>query len=754
MQLLTQTVKEVQYLIITLLTLFAPNTEEISDSVTLQGVDIVAPIKEKSNDEKIHSSNTFSRRFLEIGHITSLKELSSLAPNFYQPDYGSRMTSSIYVRGFGSRIDQPVVGMNIDEMPVMNKNNYDFELFDISKIQIIRGAQSTLYGRNTSAGTVNIYTLSPLTFQGKRLSVEYATANTFRIKASHYAAPREDFGWSASIHYAHTDGHFTNIYNGDKCDGGDNFATRLRTQLRMSDVWSIDNSMTIGYTDEGGYAYRFYDEKSGTLMPVNYNDPCSYRRLNISDGLTIKYSLPGVMLSSTTGYNYTDDRMRMDNDFLPEAYFTLGQYQREHSLTQDFVAKSNNNKRFSWLGGVFAFYKHQDLSAPVLFKKQGINSLILDNANKGLQSAFPGAELQFDKDYFPIEDDFEIPTLGAAIYGQASYDTKHWNITAGLRIDHEHTSMDYNSHSNINFRLYPNMEQYQPLITEFKGNNSLNSTEIMPKLSVSYKHSHGNVRASVTKGYKAGGFNTQLFSDILQSRMRNDLMGKFGVHLDNTVTYDDASATTYRPEESWNYEIGTHLSPLKDGSLDINATLFFIECTNQQLTIFPEGMSTGRMMSNAGESRSYGAEASISYNIERLRLGCSYGYTHATFRKYKSGNNNYSDNHLPLAPRETMAANLSYDIPVSENFAKHFIFNLNWNGTGRIYWNESNTMSQPFYSVTSASLTWEKGKFGASLWGKNLFDEEYKAFYFVSMQHPFFSLGKSREIGISLHLNL
>ena len=140
MQLLTQTVKEVQYLIITLLTLFAPNTEEISDSVTLQGVDIVAPIKEKSNDEKIHSSNTFSRRFLEIGHITSLKELSSLAPNFYQPDYGSRMTSSIYVRGFGSRIDQPVVGMNIDEMPVMNKNNYDFELFDISKIQIIRGA--------------------------------------------------------------------------------------------------------------------------------------------------------------------------------------------------------------------------------------------------------------------------------------------------------------------------------------------------------------------------------------------------------------------------------------------------------------------------------------------------------------------------------------------------------------------------------------------------------------------------------------
>lgn len=743
-----------QYLIITLLTLFAPTTEGISDSISLQGVDIVAPIKEKSNSDHTHSASTFTRRELETLHITSLKELSSLAPNFYQPDYGSRMTSSIYVRGFGSRIDQPVVGMNIDEMPVMNKNNYDFELFDISKIQIIRGAQSTLYGRNTSAGAVNIYTLSPLSFQGKRFSVEYGTANSIRVKASHYASQTENFGWSASIHYNHTDGFFTNSYNGQKCDGSDNLGTRLRTQLRIDDTWSIDNSLTIGYTDEGGYAYRYYDETNGTLMPVNYNDPCTYRRLNISDGLTIKYSLPGVMLSSTTGYSYTHDRMRMDNDFLPEPYFTLGQYQREHSLTQEFVAKSNNNKKLSWLGGLFTFYKHQNLSAPVLFKEHGIKTLILDNANKGLQMINPDAALQFDKENYLIEDKFEIPTVGAALYGQASYDTEHWNITAGVRVDYEQASMDYNCNSSINYRVHPYMSSYVPLVTKFSGSNSLNSTEVMPKLSVSYKHSHGNIHASVTKGYKAGGFNTQLFSDILQSRMKNELMGKLGVYLDDTPTYDDASATTYRPEESLNYEIGTHLSPLQDGSLDINATLFLIECTNQQLTVFPDGMTTGRMMSNAGESRSYGGELSISYNMQRLTLGCSYGYTHATFRKYKSGNNDYSGNYLPLAPRETMAANLSYRIPVSENFAKHFILNIGWNGTGRIYWNESNSLSQAFYSLTSASLNWEKGRFGASLWGKNIFNKEYKAFYFVSMQHPFFSFGKSRQIGVSLSLNL
>ena len=744
-----------QYLIITLLTLFSPVKEEFGDSVTLQGIDIVASIKQDDNSKNNTSSSShFSRTTLENRHITSLKELTSLAPNFYQPDYGSRMTSSIYVRGFGSRIDQPIVGMNIDEMPIMNKNNYDFELFDVADIEIIRGAQGTLYGRNTAGGAVNIQTLSPLNFQGKRFTAEYGTAGSMRIKASHYAAPTDKFGWSASVHYNHTDGFFTNAYDGGKCDKGDNFSARLRQVFKIADRWSIDNSLTAGYTDEGGYAYRFYDAESHRLMPVNYNDPCSYRRLNIADGITIKYSLPEVIFSSTTGYSYTDDRMRMDNDFLPEAYFTLGQYQREHSLTQEFVAKSKRSDGFGWLGGIFAFYKHQKLSAPVLFKEQGIKSLILDNANNGLQTAFPGSQLQFDSDKFLINDDFTTPTLGASLYGQLSYDSEQWKVTAGIRADGEHSSMKYDSRADINYRLYPNMSAFLPLNTRFNGKEELNTTEITPKLSVAYKHSKGNVYASVSKGYKAGGFNTQLFSDILKNRMKNELMDKFGVKMEENAEYNDASATTYRPEESLHYEIGTHLAPLADGSLKIDAALFLIECKNQQLTVFPDGTSTGRMMSNAGKSRSYGAEVSASYTLQRLTLEGSYGYAHATFRSYKSGNNDYSGNYLPLAPRETMSANLSYRIPAPKSFANHLILNIGWNGVGRIYWDESNSLSQAFYGLASASISWEKGHYGASIWGKNLFDEEYKAFYFESMQHPFFSLGKPRQIGITLHYNL
>ena len=95
-------------------TLFALPFFERPDTVVLQGVDIVASIKVDEEQGGEYSSTTINRVDIENRHIVSLKELTALAPNYYKPDYGSRMTSSIYVRGFGSRIDQPVVALSVD----------------------------------------------------------------------------------------------------------------------------------------------------------------------------------------------------------------------------------------------------------------------------------------------------------------------------------------------------------------------------------------------------------------------------------------------------------------------------------------------------------------------------------------------------------------------------------------------------------------------------------------------------------------
>ena len=713
----------------------------------LPAVEIVSSVKISEGDADAYSSTSLRRVELENRHLTSVKELSALAPNFYQPDYGSRMTSSMYVRGFGSRIDQPVVGLNIDGVPVMNKNSYDFELFDIDRVQVMRGAQGMLFGRNTSGGAISLYTMSPLDFQGKRLSLEYGTANNVRLKASHYAKVSDTFGWSVGVFYNHSDGYFKNHELGTNCDGGDNVALRLRTQWLPTENWSVDNTISAGYVNEGGWAYGYYNPETDELAPVAYNDECSYKRFNISEGLVVKRYFEHLTVSSTTGYQYVDDRMDLDNDFLPLDYFSMGQYQREHSLTQEFIVKTDDLGAFNLLGGLFGFFKHNRMSAPVHFKQYGIENLILKNANEEYYCHLVGdRELSFREDNFVITDDFVIPAFGVAAFVQGGFSFGGFDVKAGLRVDYEYSSMSYDSRSTVHYSTYKDLRDDNELNTVFKGGRAVDALELLPSLSVSYGGGWGNVYASARKGFKAGGFNTQLFSDILQQKMMGELVGN-----DQNV---DASSTVYRPEENWTYELGTHLSPLASGKLDISATLFYIDCRNQQLTVFPDGMGTGRMMSNAGRSFSAGAELAVRYLLGDFTFDAGFGYTHAEFIEYNRGDVDLAGKILPYAPRETYSANIAYRIPVPQSFANIFVLNVGWNGVGRIYWNEENTLSQPFYSMLSASLVWEKGHWGASIWGKNLLNEKYNTFYFRSIGNDFFAQGKPLHFGVSLHVNL
>ena len=109
--------------------------QELSDSLYhhFDEVEISASIKGTTTRYAPVTATALSLRSLENRGVGSIKDVSTLAPNFYQPDYGSSMTSSIYVRGFGSRIDQPVLGLTIDNIPVMNKNAFDFDFYEIGR---------------------------------------------------------------------------------------------------------------------------------------------------------------------------------------------------------------------------------------------------------------------------------------------------------------------------------------------------------------------------------------------------------------------------------------------------------------------------------------------------------------------------------------------------------------------------------------------------------------------------------------------
>ncbi|MBR2975806.1 MAG: Plug domain-containing protein, partial [Alistipes sp.] len=186
-------------LIATLSLLAAEPTPTIEPADTLMHIDrveVTASLKSGDMERGSLAATTLNMRRIERQGIGSIKDVSLIAPNFYQPDYGSSITSSIYVRGFGSRIDQPTLGVIIDDVPVMNKNAYDFSFYDVRRMELLRGPQGTLYGRNTSGGVLNITTLSPFAWQGLRFMAEYATLSSARASLSYYARPSELFGVS------------------------------------------------------------------------------------------------------------------------------------------------------------------------------------------------------------------------------------------------------------------------------------------------------------------------------------------------------------------------------------------------------------------------------------------------------------------------------------------------------------------------------------------------------------------------------
>ena len=147
----------------------------------------VAGVKQMArlNDEP-EAATVLSGSALERLGVAAIKGISDVVPNFYVPDYGSRMTSSIYVRGIGARMDQPSVGLNVDNVPYLNKDAYDFDIPDIASVEMLRGPQSTLYGRNTMAGVINVTTLSPMRYQGWRLMAEYGSGEAIKISAGWY----------------------------------------------------------------------------------------------------------------------------------------------------------------------------------------------------------------------------------------------------------------------------------------------------------------------------------------------------------------------------------------------------------------------------------------------------------------------------------------------------------------------------------------------------------------------------------------
>lgn len=677
-------------------------------------------------------------------NIISLRGVSEIAPNFFMPQYGSRMTSSIYVRGIGARMDQPVVGLNVDNVPFLNKDAYDFDLPDVARIEVLRGAQSTLYGRNTMGGIINIYTLSPLDVQGVRARVETGKGPLFKASVGYYDKISPTLGMGLSAQYYYNGGYWRNEHSGKKADKEQGGSLRWRTALKTGRGFDLDN--TLSFTVDRNYGYPYEYTETGK---INYNDTCFYRRNVWADGLTLRWHGENWSISSITSTQYIDDNMTLDQDFLPKNYFTLMQKRHEWNVTEDIVARGNVGKVYNWLTGLFGFYKQSKMYSPVVMKEDGIEELIVGYVNQN-----PIFNAVWLDDRMLLGSQFKIPAYGLAIYHQSDFHFGKWKLAVGARLDYEHNGLDYHSFAEANYRMImknpPHMQMGpdQHIEIDETGKLKQHYFEFLPKATLSYSlpmSGDNDVYLSVGKGYKSGGYNIQMFSDILQQKLMTE-MGR-------PMTYDIDEVLSYKPEYSWNYELGAHIT-CDEGKVNTDIALFYIDCRNQQLTMFPEGNTTGRITTNAGKTRSYGAEIQIHYApTQRWMFDLSYGYTHARFVKFSDGVNDYKGKSVPYAPANTLFAAAAYKLPL-KGWIENLTFGVNTRGTGNIYWNEENTFKQPFYALLGASITASHKRIAMELRADNITGTRYNTFWFESMNNTFVQRGRPFTWSIALTYNL
>lgn len=780
---------------LTLLTTGTVLADELpKDSLKVVDIEEVVVIATPKENRKLREQPTavtlLSQQDMRANQVKSVKNLTALVPNIFIPDYGSKLTTSIYIRGIGSRINTPSVGLYVDNIPYIDKSAFDFNYADIERIDVLRGPQGTLYGRNTMGGLIKVHTKSPFTYQGTDFRLGAATYNDYNVSLTHYHRMSERFAFSTGGFYEHTGGFFKNAARGnERIDRSNAGGGRFRGIYLPTENLKVDMTLSYEYGDQGGYPYIYTGMVNGQtetrpeyIGKISYNDRSSYYRGLLNAGVNIEYHARNFTLSAITGFQNLKDRMFLDQDFTEQDIFNIAQKQRSNTLSEEIVLKSKPNKRWQWATGAFALYQWLDTDGPVTFKKDG-----MANMEQGINQVFAGIPIKMGlelPEQMLISGRFETPVLSAAIYHQSTIKdlfVKGLSATIGLRLDYEKNTMRYNSGAEMpsTFSLNAmNITQPVDTYTGFEGKSSNDYLQLLPKFALQYDFdTRNNIYASVSKGYRSGGYNIQMFSDLLQNNLSNDMQSDLKRLLlaredidprakamiskslnPGTNITDVKSYTLYKPEYSWNYEIGSHLT-LLEGKLWLDLAAFYMDTRNQQVSKFAES-GLGRITENAGKSRSYGGEASIRASLTNsLSLNANYGYTYATFTDYvtnrKEGKElvsiSYTGKYVPFVPKHTMSVGGQYIFFISpRHWLDRVELNANYTGAGRIYWTEQNNVSQAFYGTLNSCLTMAKGNGAITFWVRNALDRNYAAFYFETMNKGFEQRGKPLQAGIEL----
>ena len=786
------------------------STDALADTSRVTDLDEIIVVAQPKESGLLRtqplSSTMFSAHDLQDLGLRDIREISHFVPSFVMPEYGSRYTSSAYIRGIGAKEGSSAIGMYVDGIPLATKSMYNHHTYELERVDILRGPQGTLYGMNSEGGLVRMYSRNPMNYQGTDLRLSGGTYGQRAAEAAHHRRLSEQAALSVASFYEGQSGFFRNQTTGRRADLSNEAGGKLRLVCQPSPSLSFDCTANYQWVRQNGFPYGQLDLQTGRAALPSSDYEGRYRRHLLTTGLTTQWQAPAFTLTSTTSFQYLRDHMHMDIDYTPADLMRMSQHQRQQALTEELALRSHDDGRWQWVTGAFLSALWQQTNAPVHFRpgmNDYLSQTIQDYAYNGMFNAMSGrrmlelmaegmsreeALLQADAETAadiearggchirmdidqPVFGLFSTPRQNLGLFHESRLRLTHrLTATLGLRYDLSHVAIDYRTGAQAHIvESVLGIDVDARLTDVLSHRESDTFHQLLPKASLSYSlplagETEGTLYATFSKGYRAGGYNIQSFGDILQPELRKYAQQ---VRADLTVTHDQAAydqirqAVSYKPETSWNYELGTHLNLFRH-RLQLDAALFYMELRDQQVSRFANNYGYGRLTVNAAKSYSCGLELSLHGLAvdNRLSYTLSYGYTHAVFRRFDDtvGGTpvSYKGRLAPFVPAHTLSLRLDYRIPLSSTVAvQSLTLGIHTVAQGPTYWDEANTYSQPFRATLGArARLYFQRPLSLSLWGRNLTRTRYNTFAFDStatgQQLYFAQRGLPLQAGLTL----
>ena len=741
------------------------------------------------------SSSVFDTKEMNRVGVRDLRQLADYVPSFAMPQYGSRLTSAMYMRGLGSRISNSAVGIYYDNIPLLSSGMYNSHFYMLDRVDILRGAQGTLYGANSEGGIVRIYSKDPMHYEGTDVNAGMGNNFTRHAELAHFHRPSEQLAFSVAGFYNGQNGFLNNQNLNKKADKLNEAGAKVRLMWKPTTRLTFDLTSDYQFTLQNGFPYGNYnvadewaDMPSTTFLP-------SYRRNMVNTGLGVSYDMGSLLLSSNTSYQFLNDKMLMDVDYKAADNMKLVQRQKMQAVTEELTLRSTTDGFWRHSTGLFVSRQWLRTRADVTFG-QGIlgpianaietamkNAMVSaftgrfiaqglppNAATAAAQQAVEGMGVTMSAE-MAVPNTFHQPITNMAAYHESNFAiTPSLTATLGLRFDHTKAEVDYDSYGYMALTGgTANAIATYTLSSHILNNHSTTFNQLLPKFGLTYAidDNNSNIYAAVSKGYMAGGYNIQLFSDILQADLNDPVAQQQAqrgdVEIDHTAQdyADIEDAITYKPEESWNYEAGVHLN-LFGNRLHLDATTFYTQLRNQQLSVMAPNYGFGRMTVNAGKSSTCGLELALRGQAadNHLSWGATYSFTRATFREYKETQadgtvTDYKDNKIPYVPAHAFSAIADYRFDVKgDAVLRSITLGANVTGQGKTYWDDANTASQGFYALLGAHALVDLGSLTIDFWGRNLTNTKYCSFAMPYSGAYIGQRGLPLQYGIDLKLHL